>query len=282
MTQRASAGRMGSSEPAIAAPATPRRDDSARWEAPPLVEITPSGQRLLVEPVAERVMARTPLNTPRETWGWLWKDTLGRVLPFYAAIWAYQRFTPWGKDDLGLRADAPLTDLATGVAVGLPLAQVAAVFRRGVAPHYKLPTPADQLAQSAFYFLLNAPAEELLFRGAIQPLTTRGLRKVPGLRRAAGPLGWAVATALYGGYHRLGGWSWRSIAGVTAAGGLLGVLTGAPRRHSLWPAIIAHGFATAGFLSWGDVALYRRDIARQRIRYARAARDVAPHAVVGS
>lgn len=237
------------------------------WEAPPLIEIRSDGERLLVQPIAPRVVARIPLNTPRQTWKWLWKDTLGRVTPFFIVAWAYGRFTPWGKEDLGMRGDAPLADLATGVAVGLPLSQIAAVFRRGVAPAYKAPTPADQALQSAFYFLANAPAEELFFRGVVQSLATRGLRKVPGVRKAAGPLGWAAATAAYGSYHRLGGWSWRSIAGVTAAGGLFGWLFGGRKRRSVWPAVIAHGFATAGFLSWGDIALYRRDLAKLRRQF---------------
>jgi membrane protease YdiL (CAAX protease family) len=228
----------------------------------------PSGERTLVQPVAPRVVARTPLNTPRDTWGWLWKDTLGRVTPFLLAAWAYQRFTPWGKEDIAMRGDAPLADLAIGVAVGLPLSHIAAVFRRSVAPAYKTPTPADQALQSAFYFLANAPAEELFWRGVVQPLATRGLRAVPVVRRVAGPLGWAATTATFGAYHRLGGWSWRSIAGVTAAGGLLGAMVSAPKRRSIWPAVIAHGFATAGFLSWGDVALYRREIAKLRSQFA--------------
>ena len=243
----------------------------ARWDAPPLVEVTPSGERLLVQSIAPRVVAKTPLNTPRDTWGWLWKDTLGRVVPLLLISWAYGRFTRWGKEDLGLRSDAPLKDLALGVAVGLPFSQIAAVFRRAVAPRYKLPTPADQVAQSAFYFLINAPAEELFFRGVVQSLATRGLRKVPGARRAAGPLGWVVASTVYGGYHRFGNWSWRSIAGVTAAGGLFGALFAFPRRRSIWPAVIAHGFATAGFLSWADVALHRRNLSQLRRQHGAGA-----------
>ncbi len=247
----------------------PNGDATPRWDAPPLIEVAPDGKRYLVQPIAPRVVARTQLNTPRETWNWVWKDTLGRVAPLLLAAWAYDRFTRWGKEDLGLRGDAPLADLALGVAVGLPFSYIAAVFRRFVAPGYKLPTPADQTAQSAFYFLINAPAEELFFRGVVQSLATRGLRKVPGLRRAAGPLGWMFASSVYGGYHRFGNWSWRSIAGVTAAGGLFGALFALPKRRSLWPAVIVHGFATAGFLSWADVALYRRDLRRLRRQYAR-------------
>jgi len=102
----------------------------------------------------------------------------------------------------------------------------------------------------------------------MQSLVTRGLRKVPGVRPAAGLIGWAIASSAYGGYHRFGNWSWRSIAGVTAAGGLFGALVALPKRHSIWPAVIAHGFATAGFLSWADVALYRRNLSQLRRQYA--------------
>ena len=241
---------------------------SGRWDAPPLVEIAPSGERFLVQPIGPHIVVKTPLNMPRNTWGWLWRDTLGRVAPLLLAAWAYDRFTPWGKDDLGVRSAAPLADLALGVAVGLPFSMIAAAFRRWVSPNYRLPTPADQVTQSAYYFLLNAPAEELFFRGVMQGLVTRGLRKVPGARPAAGLLGWAVASAAYGGYHRFGNWSWRSIAGVTAAGGLFGALVALPKRHSIWPAVIAHGFATSGFLNWADLALYRRNLSQLRRQYA--------------
>jgi hypothetical protein len=84
------------------------------------------------------------------------------------------------------------------------------------------------------------------------------------VRRVAGLLGWAGVTAVFGAYHRLGGWSWRSIAGVTAAGGLFGALYALPKRRSILPAIIAHGFATAGFLNWGDTALHALHIGRLR------------------
>jgi hypothetical protein len=62
---------------------------------------------------------------------------------------------------------------------------------------------------------------------------------------------------MFGAYHRLGRWSWRSIAGVTAAGAVFGLsylLQPAPR--SIWLPSVIHAFATAGFLSWGDVALH--------------------------
>lgn len=196
-------------------------------------------------------------STVRDTWGWLWKDTLGRVVPFFAGAALYARLSGRGASGLGLTRDGWRRDLLLGAAVGLPMTAVAIAFRRWEAPRYRLPTPADQVCQSAFYFLLNAPAEELLWRGTVQTAAISALARVPRLRPAAPALGWAFATATFGLYHRLGNWSWRSIAGVTVAGGLFGALyLAGPRRGSILAPTIVHGFATAGFLSWGDVALH--------------------------
>ncbi len=246
--------------PEQTAPDAPER----QWRAPALTEITPEGARLLVTPIGPGVVAKVRLNTPRDTWRWLWKDSLTRVAPFLAAAWAWSRFSRAGAGAIGLRRDGWLGDALLGVAVGLPLAQISAVFRREVAPGYRLPTPADHAFQSTYYFALNAPAEELFWRGIVQTLVIRGLRRIPGVRRGAGLFGWASVTAAFGAYHRLGGWSWRSIIGVTAAGGLFGALYALPKRRSMLPAIIAHGFATAGFLNWGDAALHARHIGRLR------------------
>jgi membrane protease YdiL (CAAX protease family) len=234
------------------------------WVAPALTEITADGKRLLVTVIGPGRVAKTPLNIPRESWRWLWRDSLTRVTPFLVASWLWTRFSGEGARAVGLRSDALVSDVLLGVAVGMPLAQIAAVFRRGVSPGYRLPTPADHAMQTAYYFLANGPAEELFWRGMAQTLVIRGLKRTPGVRRVAGPLGWAAVTAAFGAYHRFGGWSWRSIAGVTAAGGLFGALYALPKRHSILPAIIAHGFATAGFLNWGDTALHERAISLLR------------------
>lgn len=248
----------------------PDADDQAPvarvWNAPALTEITAQGARLLVTPVGPGEVAKVPFNTPRDTWRWLWKDTLTRVAPFLVAAWLWARFSRQGARALGLRRDDVLGDALLGVAIGAPFAQISALFRRWVAPGYRLPTPADHLFQSAYYFVLNAPAEELFWRGIVQTQVIRGLRQTPGLRRVAGALGWAGVTALFGAYHRLGGWSWRSIAGVSVAGGLFGALFALPKRKSILPAIIAHGFATAGFLNWGDAAQHALRMGRLRQR----------------
>lgn len=239
-------------------PDTPVPDTLAQAVLPPPPQVP--APRHLPLPIAR--------STVCDTWAWLWKDTLGRVLPFFAGAALYARLTGKGARGLGLTRDGWARDVLLGTAVGIPMAGVAMAFRRWEAPHYRLPTPADQAFQSAFYFLLNAPAEELLWRGTVQTAATGALARVPRLRAAAPALGWAFATASFGLYHRLGNWSWRSIAGVTVAGGLFGALylTG-PRRGSILAPTIVHGFATAGFLSWGDTALHllaQRRVARDR------------------
>jgi membrane protease YdiL (CAAX protease family) len=207
----------------------------------------------------DRARLMAPRSTARDSWGWVWKDTLGRVAPMTAAALLYGRLSGEGLAGVGLTRAHWRREVTLGVAVGAPLAALAVVFRGWVAPHYRLPTAPDQALQTTFYLAVNAPGEELFWRGMTQTAASGLFALIPGLRALASPLGWAFATAGYGSYHRLGGWSWSSIAGVTAAGALFGWLyTGRPGNRSLVAAIIAHGFATAGFLSWGDVALHMR------------------------
>lgn len=218
-------------------------------------------EALLPPPPHSQARLHVPIpvarSTVRDTWGWLWKDTLGRVVPFFAGAALYARFLGRGSRGLGLTRDGWARDVMLGTTLGIPMAAVAIAFRRWVAPRYRLPTPGDQAFQSAFYFLLNAPAEELLWRGTVQSAAIGALARVPRLRPAAPALGWAFATATFGAYHRLGNWNWRSVVGVTVAGGLFGALyLAGPRRGSILAPIIVHGFATAGFLSWGDAALH--------------------------
>jgi hypothetical protein len=206
-------------------------------------------------------------STVRDSWAWLWKDTLGRVVPLTAGALLFAWVSDEGRRGMRPTTAGWLRDTLLGVAVGVPLAGVAALFRGWVAPSYRLPTVPDQAIQTTFYLAVNAPAEELFWRGTVQSLSQRLLERAPGMAPLAAPLGWAFATATYAGYHRLGGWSWRSIAGVAAAGAVFGALYQLrPRGRSLLAPTIAHGLVTAGFLSWGDAFLHwrmLRHIARQ-------------------
>lgn len=199
-------------------------------------------------------------NTVRDTWNWAWKDTAMRVFPFAVGAGAYAWLSGQGLEGIGITHEGWQRETLLGIAIGIPLAGLAAFFREKVAPGYRLPTDADQVAQTLFYFTVNAPGEELFWRGTVQDLAVRGLARVPRLRKLAGLIGWAATTAVFGAYHRLGNWSWRSIAGVTFAGAIFGALYQWPRgKRSILAPTIAHGFATAGFLSWADVYQYRRE-----------------------
>lgn len=222
-------------------------------------------------PKRPRITIAAPRSTVRDSWGWLWKDTLTRVLPLTAAGVVYGRFFSPDRH-VGYAPDGWRREALWGAAVGVPLAAITLAFRAWVNPGYRLPTRADQVVQTAFYLAVNAPAEELFWRGVMQRLTGHLLGRAPGLRWAAVPLSWAFATATYGAYHRLGGWSWRSIAGVSAAGAVFGALyQSRPRDRSLVAVTLAHGLVTAAFLSWGDVFLHQMALARAR----RAGRDQA-------
>jgi membrane protease YdiL (CAAX protease family) len=201
--------------------------------------------------------ARIQRNRVRDTWGWLWKDALGRVTPFLLAAGAYAYFSGQGLGAIGLSADGWWRTLGLGALLGVPMVGLAAAFRAWSAPGYRLPTVPDQLFQTAYYFALNAPAEELFWRGTAQTLAIKGLSTLPVIGPLGAVLGWAGVTAVFGAYHRLGGWSWRMIAGVTAAGGFFGLLyLLQPGRPSILLPIGVHAFATAGFLNWGDALIH--------------------------
>jgi membrane protease YdiL (CAAX protease family) len=196
-------------------------------------------------------------NTVRDTWRWLWQDTAFRLAPFALAVAVYARFWGGGPRGVGLIAPVLPRDLVLGLAIGIPLAVLAVLFRGWVAPGYRLPTPADQAFQTFFYLAMNAPVEELFWRGMWQTLAVNSMGLLVGVGPLASGLGWVVITLIFGAYHRLGKWSWRSIAGVTTAGGVFGLAyLLQPEPHSIWLPVIIHGVATAGFLSWGDAALY--------------------------
>ena len=235
------------------------------FELAPNTNVSPPAPSTTPRAVRRQPRFQVPRSTARDTWGWLWKDTLGRVVPMTGVALLYAQLSGEGLAGVGLTSAHWKREMALGLAVGVPLAGIAAVFRGRVAPQYRLPTPLDQALQTAFYLAINAPGEELFWRGMVQTAATGAFTMVPVVRPLARTLGWAAATAGYGSYHRLGGWSWRSIAGVAAAGALFGWLyTGRLGNRSLVAPIIAHGFATAGFLSWGDVALHGVKMRRLR------------------
>ena len=148
--------------------------------------------------------------------------------------------------------------IGLGLAIGVPFSALAAVYRAVILPRFRLPTLADHAFQSAYYLFINAPAEELLCRGLILTVVARLSGSVA--------LGWLVSTAVYTLYHRLGGWSWLSVAGVGVAGALFSTLyILQPEPRSILLPVVVHGLTTCAFLNIGDVTAYaRRQLAARR------------------
>lgn len=129
--------------------------------------------------------------------------------------------------------------------VAATIAQLWLARRRG-----SLSAPAggaDAGFQAGFY-ILNGPIEEAFFRGLVQG----GLGLVLGA-----PTGFAIGTAAYVLYHRLG-WPWADTLATMLVGVPLGLafwlLPGPP---SILGVSIAHVAATCGFLGPGPYLLKR-------------------------
>lgn len=191
-------------------------------------------------------------STVVSTWRWMWPDLLMRILPMGLAPFLYIVIFHLPLSFLGLVAGNMRQQIALGFSVGVVMSIFAMLYRMYiVGPWFRHPTRKDQLLQSFFYLCINAPVEELFFRGLVLAVITQW----------TGWLGWGwlVSTAMYTLYHRLGKWSWRSVGGVGLAGIIFSlVYLLQPEPRPLLAAIIVHGFTTSGFLSWGDEALYQR------------------------
>lgn len=191
-----------------------------------------------------------PRSLPADSFQWMRWDLPLRVLPMALLPLGLLWLTRLRAFDLGLAPPgAPVLLLAVVLAV--PMGYVSWWFRRRYVGRIVVPTTRDNLLQSAYYVLLNAPAEELFFRG----LMLGGLRGLVGL-----PAAWLLTTAAFGLYHIPARWGRNAVLGVTLAGalfGLLFVLSG-----GLWMPVIVHAFATCGFLSFGPWAALRMELRR--------------------
>jgi membrane protease YdiL (CAAX protease family) len=177
-------------------------------------------------------------------------DLLMRLAPFAAACVLVELI--WRPPWLGFAPGRLGVQLAFG-AIGAPLMFVAAVTvqlwltgRRGA---LSVPAAADDAWFQAAFYLVNGPIEEAFFRGLVQG----------GLAIAFGmPVGFAVGTASYVLYHRLGRWTWADTFATALVGVPLGLafwlLPGPP---SLLGISMAHIGATCGFLGPGPYLLRR-------------------------
>lgn len=202
----------------------------------------------------ERAVAPGPfqlrLTRAAESWTWMRADLLLRLGPFAAAVAA--AWLLWRPRWLGLGLGDLRAQLGFGLIgflalfMGAVALQAAVSRRRGA---LRVPASRADAGLQAAYYLLNGPVEEAFFRGLLQG----------GLSALAGPLvGFAVATAAYVLYHRLGAWTWRDVLVTVLAGAPLGLafwlLPGPP---SLLGVAIAHVGATCGYLGPGPYLLWR-------------------------
>ena len=190
---------------------------------------------------------RLVLTAIPDSWSWMRRDLLIRLVPFAAVFAAVQLVIrpSWTGLSLGdVRAQ-----LAFGL-VASPLLFMAATWVQWRLTRSRRVLSAPEGAGDAWfqaaYYALNAPIEEAIFRGLVQG----------GLGALTFPVaGFAVGTAAYVLYHRLG-WSWPD----TLATALLGVPLGLafwllPGPPSLLGVTIAHVGATCGFLGLGPFVL---------------------------
>lgn len=196
--------------------------------------------------------AQVVRSTVPDSWRWIWRDTLMRIIPMGAAPFLYIALFHQQISFLGLTLHDVPQQIALGLTIGIGMAAFAALYRMFiVGPWFRWPTVNDHIVQSIFYLFINAPVEELFFRGFMLEVITYWSHSLF--------LGWLVSTAAYTLYHRLGKWSWRSVGGVGLAGVVFSLVYLLPTGpHTLLAVIIVHGFTTSGFLSWGDEVLYRR------------------------
>ncbi len=190
-------------------------------------------------------------STVSDTWRWLWRDVLMRIIPMALIPFCYIAIFHLPAAFLGLTLHNAPQQVVIGLIVGSGMAIFATTYRiLVVGPWFRWPMVNDHLLQGFFYLVINAPVEELFFRGFMLAAVTQW----------TGWLGWGwlVSTAAYILYHRLGKWSWRSVGGVALAGLVFSLLYLAqPSPRSLLAVVIVHGLTTAGFLSWGDEIMYR-------------------------
>lgn len=211
----------------------------------------------------------TVRNHARDSWRWVWPDVLIRLIPFWVVAFIAAHFMGgfaaigWVAPPQGWPAA-----IAVGVGVGVIMMVLAMFWRWQISPGYRLPTTSDQALQTFFYFILNAPTEEIFWRGVVQTLAIRGLVALGLEMVPSAVIGIAVISAIFGAYHRLGGYPWKFNIAAMLAGALFGTLYVALPGPSIVVPSIVHALTTAGYLSWGDVALHRYRLRRIKKRIA--------------
>jgi membrane protease YdiL (CAAX protease family) len=200
-------------------------------------------------------------STVADSWRWMRSDLFVRALPLLLGPVLLAWLLHWPLATIGLPAlswDQAAQQIGLGLVIGIPFSAIAAAYRALILPRFRLPTLADHAFQSAYYLFINAPAEELFCRGFLLTVVARLSGSLA--------LGWLVSTTVYALYHRLGGWSWLSVAGVGVAGALFSTLyILQPEPRSILLPVVVHGLTTCAFLNIGDVTAYvRRQLTTRR------------------
>jgi membrane protease YdiL (CAAX protease family) len=194
-------------------------------------------------PLERPVALLLPTHT-RDSVAWMRPDLLARLVPFTVvalAVWAI-----WQPRWLGLGPGRLDVQLAFGLPGGLLFFAASCVLQVVLTPRrgsLKVPATSADMGLQAGYYFLNAPVEEVFFRGLLQG----------GLTAVAGPVAGILAgTAAYVLYHRLGGWAWIDVAATALVGVPVALafwlLPGPP---SLLGITLVHAGATCGFLGPG-------------------------------
>jgi len=195
-------------------------------------------------PIERPALPRLVLTRTSDSVAWMRPDLLSRLVPFTAV--AIVVWVVWQPRWLGLGPGRLDVQLAFGLAGALVffaascLLQVLLTRHRG---SLKVPASTYDMGLQAGYYVLNAPIEEVIFRGLLQG----------GLTAFAGPAAGILAgTAAYVLYHRLGGWAWIDVAATALVGVPVALafwlLPGPP---SLLGITLVHAGATCGFLGPG-------------------------------
>jgi membrane protease YdiL (CAAX protease family) len=175
---------------------------------------------------------------------WMRPDLLQRLIPF--AVVAIVVWAIWQPRWLGLGPGKLDVQLAFGLPGALAFFVASCLLQVLLTRHrrtLKVPASSYDMGLQAGYYVLNAPIEEVFFRGLLQG----------GLTVVAGPVaGILAATSAYVLYHRLGGWAWIDVAATALVGIPVALafwlLPGPP---SLLGITLVHAGATCGFLGPG-------------------------------
>ncbi len=127
----------------------------------------------------------------------MWPDTLMRIIPMAVIPFLYIAVLHLPLSFLGLIWGNVPEQLFIGLLIGIFMAAFAVVYRMFiVGPWFRRPTVGDHFLQGFFYLFINAPIEELFFRGFVWGAVTQWTGWIG--------WGWLVSTAAYTLYHRLG------------------------------------------------------------------------------